>query len=114
MSRITHQPRRISSRKLAAALILGCLSATSYAQACEEPAFDQSMPDGKTASEADMTAAQQAVKDFVAQGEAYIACLEDDGSLTSTARDRRRGSTIDEMQVVAANFNRELRHYRKR
>lgn len=113
MPRITHKSRRTTFSKLATILAACCLSA-NYTLACEEPSYDQSIPDGKTASEAEMAAAQQAVKDFVSRGEAYIACLEDDGSLTSVARDRRRGTTIDEMQAVAANFNRELRHFRKR
>lgn len=114
MSSTIQQPRLLAPRKLAAVLLATCCLATNQALACEEPSFSNSMPDGKTANEAEMTAAQQAVKDFVAQGEAYIACLEDDSSLTSAAKDRRRGTTIDQMQAIAANFNRELRHYRKR
>lgn len=105
-------PRGIVSRPLAVGLL--CLLPTAFSLACEEPSYSFQLPDGKSASEEEMAAAQQSVKDFVARGEAYIACLDGDSSLTSAAKDRRRGTTIDQMQAVAANFNRELRSFRKR
>lgn len=96
-----------------AALALAVSLMTPKALACSEPVFSASIPDGKAASESEMAAVQKAVKEYVSSGEAYIACLEDSGSSGSPTYIKKRNETIDGMERVAAQFNRELRQYRK-
>jgi hypothetical protein len=81
--------------------------------ACDQPSFSFEIPDGKSADEAAMVAAQQAVKSYVAAGESFISCLEQDSSVNSGHLARLRNSTIDDMEQIAAKFNRQLRQYRK-
>lgn len=89
----------------AAALATGA----SQALACDKPRLDLDMPDGKTASETEMIAAQQQVNAFVKAGESYIACIE--GSASAM---KERNDTIDEMEKAAALFNRQLRYFKRR
>lgn len=105
-------PRSRTGRHSLVALVL-CFAANTAFGACEEPVFEHAMPDGKSASESEMAQAQVAVKDYVSAGEAYIKCLEDNGSTNSPSYVKKRNSTIDGMEQVAAMFNRELRYYRK-
>lgn len=94
-----------------AVLTFSLLSVT--AMACERPSFTAAIPDGKSASGTEMADAQQAVKAYVSAGEAYIACLEDEGQSNSPTFVKQRNETIDGMEKIAATFNRQLRSYRK-
>ncbi len=78
---------------------------------CATPSFSGSIPDGKSASADEMARAQNAVSDFVKAGEAYIACVE--ASESRTQAQRMRDSMLDEMEKAAAQFNRQLRTYKK-
>ena len=79
--------------------------------ACQEPAFTQPIPDGLNASQEQMAAAQTAVAKFVSDGEAYIACVQaEEGRLQY---ERMRDSMLDRMEQVAAQFNRQLRFFRR-
>ena len=92
------------------ALIWGLASS---AGACDTPTVTVDIPDGRTATEEQMAMAQQAVQAYVGEAEAYIACLE--GSDMAAVQVRRlRDQTIDEMERHAAQFNRQLRHFRNR
>lgn len=105
-------PRRAPLAALVLAMLV--LVVTSPAViACDQPSFSHQIPDGKSADEATMVAAQQAVKSYVAAGESFISCLEQDSSVNSGHLARLRNSTIDDMEQVAAKFNRQLRQYRK-
>lgn len=97
---------------LNACLCAGALACSSLAMAaCEEPTFSGTIPDGQRASEQEMAAAQAAVSKFVAEGEAYIACVQaEEGRLQY---ERMRDSMLDRMEQVAAQFNRQLRFYRR-
>ena len=91
---------------LLAALIL---TGANQAMACNKPAFSGTIPDGNSASEEDMANIQQTIRQFVSDSEAYIACIDGDRSAQ-----RLRNETIDDMEKVAAAFNRELRKFRRR
>lgn len=89
---------------LAALLFAGA----SHAAACDRPAFTGAIPDGRNANEEQMASAQQEISAFVKASEAYIQCIEGDSNAQ-----RMRNDTIDDMEKVAAAFNRQLRAYRK-
>ncbi|QIB64346.1 hypothetical protein [Kineobactrum salinum] len=109
---LTAAPRRAPLITLALAA-LALVAASPAVVACDQPAFSYQIPDGKSADEAAMAAAQQAVKSYVEAGESFISCLEQDGSVNSGNLARLRNSTIDDMEQIAAKFNRQLRQYRK-
>lgn len=99
-------------RPLPAALLVFALAGNN-ALACERPDFNHNIPDGKSASESEMAQAQQAVKSYVSAGQDYIGCLESEGNINSASLGKLRNSVIDDMERVAAKFNRQLRYYRK-
>ncbi|MFA5677479.1 MAG: hypothetical protein WC953_03595 [Pseudomonas sp.] len=91
-----------------AALAAALIAAPALASSCDKPAFSATIPDGSSASQEEMTATHNKINQFVSASEAYISCL---GSARST--ERMRNEMIDEMERVAAVFNRELRKYRR-
>ena len=111
---ITRAPsvnRRSSFPWVAGLALMWGLSAAAVA--CDPPATKVDVPDGRSATEEQMGMAQQAVQAYVAEAETYIACLEGSGMAAVQVR-RLRDQTIDEMERHAAQFNRQLRHYRNR
>lgn len=104
----TKQP--LTAGKLIPVLLL-CLIGSQALAACDEPTFTITIPDGKTASEDEINAAYEAVNDFVKQGEDYITCIEEEEARTTA--ERLRDNMLDEMEGLAARFNRQLRYYRR-
>jgi multidrug resistance efflux pump len=80
--------------------------------ACEQ-GDPPEMPDGATASEAQMADAVRAVKGYIAATEEYQACLTAEGRRGKMDIDNYNKST-DRMEKLAANFNRQLKAYKSR
>lgn len=97
------------SSRYAVLALLCC--ASSAALACTEPSFEIDIPDGKSASVEEMAAAQTAVTEAVQAGESYVNCVRENENRTRA--DRLANSTLDKMQSLAANFNRQLRYHRR-
>jgi hypothetical protein len=95
-----------------------CFALDAHA-ACEIPTV-AAVPNGATATEEEMLAAQATVKAYIAGVEAYIACINEE--LTAAGEDApaefkslmvtRHNSAVTEIESVAAAFNRELQAYR--
>lgn len=113
--------RRISHSALLAALLAVSAPATA---ACvyPEPA---PIPDGSTATEQQMIAAQQAVKSYVAAMEDYLACIAaehreatvegEDEEVTAQRQKiltERHNAAVEEMETVAARFNEQVRAFK--
>lgn len=89
---------------------------------CTRPKAPGKLPDGKTATEAEMRDAQVAVKTYVSESEAFNACLDKlvKASLTRiTAREylaliQQYDLTYSAMQIFAERFNVQLRAFRAR
>ena len=91
------------------ALVATFLSMSSaHAASCNKPAFSGNIPDGGSATEVQMASTRDQINQFVSASEAYIGCIGSDKS-----SERLRNETIDEMEKVAAVFNRELRKYKR-
>ena len=84
----------------------GFLASTAMAGSCNSPAAPNSFPDAATASQADMLAAQQSVKDYLSQMEGVLKCTE------ASHDDRVHDIALEDMQKVAAKFNAVLKAYR--
>ena len=88
-----------------------CISAPAAMANCEKPEFNANIPDGKNASQQQMDEVYSLVSGFVKEGESYIECVEtSEGSVQAR---RIRDSMLDDMERVAAQFNRQLRSFRR-
>lgn len=102
------------------------LSLSLPALACDYPESAE-IPNGSTATREEMLAGQQAVKDYIAAMEEYLACIEEEEQATLETlpdisdeervnRERtltmKHNAAVEEMELVAARFNEEVRVYR--
>ena len=123
---------KLSALCSACLLIFGIVSAqtvlaqveaasTEVIETCPLPE-KPSIPNGLKASEEDMLEAQQGIKDYIAQGDAVLACL--DGLRTSWGETPTEeqlqinelfyNKMVDEMQAVGELFNSAVRAYKGR
>ena len=83
-------------------------AATGLADSCHGPSAPSTFPDPSTASEQDILAAQQSVKQYLTDMESVLKCVD------SAHNDRAHDAAIDDMQKTAAKFNTVLRAYKAR
>lgn len=89
------------------------------AQECEEPG-DVALPDGASATTEEMVAGQQAVKQYIADGEAFLGCMEEAEKANAEmltdeqkkANVERYNAVVDKMQLLAQNFNEQIKAYK--
>jgi cyclophilin family peptidyl-prolyl cis-trans isomerase len=78
------------------------------------------LPDASSVSEAEMLASQRQVREFVAAGEAYVACLArviDDEERSAGLRNaavEEHNRMVAAMEEIAAGFNEQIRIFRAR
>ena len=109
-----------------AAVAAALLLLTPLAFACDYPKKAE-IPNGAMASKDEMLAGQRAIKDYMAQMEAYLACIdqeekdqvadigeqsEEEKSNREAAFNKKYNAAIEEMELVAARFNEEVRAYK--
>jgi hypothetical protein len=82
------------------------LSSVGLADACHGPNAPDSFPDVTTATQADMVAAQQSVKQYLSDMESALKCME------SAHQDDQHDQAIENMKKVAAKFNAVLHAFR--
>ena len=86
---------------------------------CEYPKQPE-IPNGRTASEAELVAAQGNMKAFMAEGDEYIACItREEESWGESATEEQKAmvvlfnnKVVDDMQAVADLFNSAVRAYK--
>lgn len=108
--------RALASSVLAVA---GLFSLT--ASACEDAPMVGPIPDGATATEAQMLAARDQITAYMTAMENYLVCLDDElaaKSAEATAEykelmEKRIVAGDDERRRVAASFNEALQAYRQ-
>jgi hypothetical protein len=112
--------------KLLFSLAAILLVAAPVHAACTYPTAPAKIPDGATATLAEMVAAQKAVKQFDEQINAYTACikLEEDAQLKGdklTAEQKKaieaqqaqkNNAAVDEDQALADRFNEQIRIFK--
>ena len=103
-----------------AILLLAASIAPAAQAACEYPA-DAKIPDGKTATEADINAASSVVKKYLGDMEAYMACLDAEAAAlpveqqtpeTKALHVKRYNAAVDAMEATANSFNEQLRAFK--
>ena len=94
---------------------------TSRASAeCVSPPV-ANVPDGAKATSDEMVEAQSLVKQFMAEMELYLACLdEEEAALSEPPTDEQRAAhtqlhnkAVDSMESVATQFNEQVRVFKK-
>jgi len=91
--------------------------------ACDYPKRAK-IPDGATASTEQMLAGQKSVKEYMATMEEYLVCIDKDVKESSdgtsdeelarrkATTDKKYNAAVDEMEILAAQFNEEVRAYK--
>jgi hypothetical protein len=86
---------------------------------CAPPAVP-ALPDATSAGESEMVASQRQVREFVAAGEAYLACVAhiiDDDDRSAGLRNaavEEHNRMVAAMEEIAAAFNEQIRIFRAR
>ena len=81
---------------------------TGLADSCHGPSAPSNFPDPSTATEQDILAAQQTVKQYLTEMETVLKCVD------SAHNDHAHNAAIDDMQNVALKFNTVLRAYKSK
>ena len=108
----------ISSRLLISGIAL-IVNSLAFA-ACPFPK-EVSVPDGATATTDEMVEAQARVKQYMAEMEGYLDCLDREEASISEKQTpeakalhvQRHNAAVDAMESVAAQFNEQIRAYKQ-
>jgi polyisoprenoid-binding protein YceI len=103
-----------------ALMVLAAALAPAARAACEYPA-DVTVPEGKSATQEEITAASAAVKKYLADMEAYTACLDAEAATVPVEQQtpeikamhvKRYNAAVDAMEATANAFNEQLRAFK--
>lgn len=101
-------------------LILAAFLAPAAQAACDYPA-EVKVPDGKGATQEEITAASASVKKYLADMEAYTACLDAEVAAVPVDQQtpeikamhvKRYNAAVDAMEATANAFNEQLRAFK--
>lgn len=108
------------------AVSVALLFSAQNALACDYPARVDNVPDGNTATRDEMIAGKKAVQSYLAEMEEYLSCIEAEeaqaviamGAVDDETKrqrkitfDKKYNAAVEEMNVVAEQFNIQLRAY---
>ncbi|WP_119677303.1 hypothetical protein [Indioceanicola profundi] len=96
---------------LAAALFIAPATAMAECTLSSAP----QIPDGASATDAEMVAAQQAVKSYLTETQEFLGCLEAESrGRTTSDFTKRYNEASERMEKLAADFNKQLRAFKSR
>jgi hypothetical protein len=88
---------------------------------CPFPKAPASVPDGKTAAEAEMIAAMQAFKAYNEEVKAFQTCLDEEtkekagaGMTFKTMQSKKLAAAVNELETKAKQFNEQVRIFKAR
>lgn len=96
------------------------------ALACDYPERVGNLPDGNTATRDEMIAGKKSVQSYLANMESYLTCIESEETQSLIAMgevdeetkrqrkstfDKKYNAAVEEMNLVAEQFNIQLRAY---
>jgi hypothetical protein len=107
------------------AISLGILvlsAAGAWAEDCQLPTTEPTIPNGKVADKAAMLKGSQAVKAYMAETEVFLNCLDEAEKALGeeiTAEQQamfvaRHNTAVEAMEGVAEQFNQQIRLYKAR
>ncbi|MET0659499.1 MAG: hypothetical protein ABW110_15235 [Steroidobacteraceae bacterium] len=110
--------------------MVGCMVAFQAQAECVYPQAPAALPDGKTATEAEMVEGMKTVKAYDKAVNDYLACLDNEkqSTLSSMGPDapkeqvqqinsihsKKYNAAVQELEQRAANFNEQVRAYKNR
>jgi hypothetical protein len=104
-------------------IALASFSIAAHAD-CSYPKPPAAMPDGKTASEAEMIEAMKSFKAYNEEVTAFASCLEEETKSKAagtvqlmqlkTLQMKKHNAAVDELQTKAKLFNEQVRIYKAR
>jgi predicted nucleic acid-binding Zn-ribbon protein len=113
----------LTKTRLLAIVTFATLSLSAQAD-CVYPKAPASIPDGKTATEAEMLSAMTAFKTYDADVKAFGACLDDETKQKAagtaqlmqikTMQSKKLNAAVEELQSKAKEFNEQVRAYKAR
>lgn len=105
--------------------VLSLASSVSAYADCAYPKAPDAIPDGKTASESEMMAAMSAFKQYNADVDKYLGCLDEETAAKSkeaggtsailqikAMQSKKRSSATDERQAKVDEFNKQVRTFK--
>lgn len=99
---------------LAAAAAAYCVSLAAHAD-CVLPPAPSKIPDGNSASEQEMITAMQTLKEYNADVDTYLKCLEFEtkqNRLSAGDQEKMHNTAVDTLQKVASKFNEQVRSFK--
>lgn len=114
------------NKMLIKAVSVALLFFAQDALACDYPARVDNVPDGNTATRDEMVAGKKAVQSYLGEMEKYLDCIEAEeaqaviamGDVDDDTRrqrkstfDKKYNSAVEEMNLVAEQFNIQLRAF---
>lgn len=117
----------MKSRIFSVFLLAGLLCGAANAD-CVYPKAPSNTPDGATATQEEMVAGMQAVKEYNANVTAYLDCLEKETAERVLAagedepavaqikaiHSKRHNAAVDELEAHAARFNEQVKAFKER
>lgn len=110
--------------------LVGCITIFQAHADCTYPPAPAALPDGKTASEAEMVEGMKAVKAYDKAVNDYLTCLDSEkqAQLNSMGPDapkeqiqqineihsKKYNAAVEELEQRAANFNEQVRAFKSR
>lgn len=116
----------------AALLAAAGLAAGQAHAACAYPHAPENVPDGSSATMEQMVAGQKEVKQYMADMEVYLKCLDDEAPPAPPAdaqlgeeqkkeaaraeamRAQKHNAAVSEMETVADHFNRQIKVFKEK
>ncbi|MEM9531111.1 MAG: hypothetical protein AAGA23_09330 [Pseudomonadota bacterium] len=111
-------------KKITFATIGLIFTLSAGAEECEKP-YAVQIPDGANATKDAMIATQKQIKTYMAEGDAYLACLEGEEKNMAVSilseeaieeqralRTRRHNAMVDEMHSIGEQFNVQVRAFK--
>jgi len=97
------------------ALLAAVICVSPAWSGCTLPPAPSKVPDGTSATEAEMVAAMQTLKHYNTDVDNYVKCLEFEANQNRLSRDeqtRQHNAAIDGLQAIAAKFNEQVRLFK--
>lgn len=104
------------TRLLAALVVAYSVSLAAHAD-CVLPPAPSKIPDGKSASEQEMVTAMQTLKEYNADVDTYLKCLDFETKqhrLTAGDQEKMHNAAVDAMQKIATKFNEQVRTFKSK
>lgn len=112
--------------RLLSLAIVSLMFSSPLALACDYPQRVK-IPNGATATKDEMIDGQRAVKDYMASMDEYLACIDkeekdtlatmseisdEEREVRAAALVKKHNAAVEEMELIAARFNEEVRAYK--